>query len=232
MIYHTYIHVPILDIHLPGRSWKIRSVLTSEHSPLSEYPVCQKDMYLDLPGQSRKIPDHPSTHCMSVCKVTCPQTKWACTYRLLERLVLSPCASTALLLFLLQYLELSFDHPFLAVFESFPRDPYLQSLVVDLTVLLQSLLGTCSYLYLHSIVQKTWMCFSVRACVLCHTRVPVFVHAYFLGSAQTDRQTPNLRLSSLPWGLLRLAPIIRAQLYRLCGARSGSPQWSGVAMQS
>ena len=44
-------------------------------------------------------------------------------------------------------LELSFDDPFLAVFEAFPRDLYCNHYWVDLTVFLQSLLGRRSHLW-------------------------------------------------------------------------------------
>ena len=49
-----------------------------------------------------------------------------CTYRLLEWLFLSPCSWIALLLFLPQSLELSFENTFLAVFEAFLRDLYFE----------------------------------------------------------------------------------------------------------
>ena len=73
-------------------------------------------------------------------------------------LSLSPCAWIALLLFLPQSLKLSFDDPFLAVFESFPRDPYLNRYWVDLTGY---------WVDLPVLAQK-------------RVRVPVFTHAYFV----------------------------------------------------
>ena len=51
-------------------------------------------------------------------------------------------------------LELSFDNPFLAVFEAFPRYPYCNHYWVDLTVLLQSLLGRSLLYYDHRKTQN------------------------------------------------------------------------------
>ena len=92
-------------------------------------------------------------------------------------------------------LEPSFDNPFLAVFEAFPRDPCLQSL--DLTILLQSLLGWSHLLYLHRRYKRYYQCARMHS--LWHT------------CSSLRACVPNFRL---PWGSLRLALIMMVHVVK------------------
>ena len=80
------------------------------------------------------------------------------------------------------------------------------SVPLNLRVATRSHLNSCRSTLPISLVLACTACSIVRACVLCHTRVPLYAHAYFVGSA-VRRQT-DTKLPGCP---------------RYCGACSGSP---------